>query len=71
MSTSACPLCHVGTDRLCLLQVYTAGGGAANEAWRQMRQDRLGVPIETSAHAEAAYGAALLALQGLNASSKA
>ena len=41
--------------------VYSSGGGAANAAWRQIRQRCLGVPVELAAHAEAAYGTALLA----------
>lgn len=45
-------------------QVYTAGGGAQNPAWAQMRQRMLGVPVVASPQAEAAYGAALLARQG-------
>ena len=47
------------------LQVITAGGGAANEVWTKIRAQRLGVPVRASQHTEAAYGAALLALQGL------
>ena len=49
-------------------QVYTAGGGARNPAWAQMRQRMLGVPVVASSQAEAAYGAALLARQGFLAS---
>jgi len=41
--------------------VYTAGGGAKNAVWSQIRARHLGVPVAQSAHAEAAYGAALLA----------
>lgn len=41
--------------------VYTAGGGAKNAIWSQIRARHLGVPVAQSAHAEAAYGAALLA----------
>lgn len=47
-----------------MVQVYTAGGGARNPAWAQMRQRMLGVPVVASPQAEAAYGAALLARQG-------
>lgn len=47
-----------------LVQVYTAGGGAQNEVWREMRSRHLQVPVTASAQAEAAYGTALLALQG-------
>jgi sugar (pentulose or hexulose) kinase len=48
-------------------QVYTAGGGARNPAWTDIRQRLLGVPVVASPQAEAAYGAALLARQGLQA----
>ena len=46
------------------LQVYTAGGGAKNAKWMEMRAAKLGVSVEASPQAEAAYGAALLARQG-------
>lgn len=46
-----------------LMQVYTAGGGAANQVWSDMRQQMLGVPVIRSPADEAAYGAALLASQ--------
>lgn len=45
------------------MQVYTAGGGAANQVWSDMRQQMLGVPLTRSPADEAAYGAALLASQ--------
>ncbi|NIP72836.1 MAG: FGGY-family carbohydrate kinase [Gammaproteobacteria bacterium] len=44
--------------------VRTVGGGAANPAWRAMRQHLLGVPVIEPEHTEAAYGAALLARAG-------
>ena len=44
-----------------LFQVHTAGGGAASNVWRTIRQRMLGVPVVRSEQAEAAYGAALLA----------
>lgn len=47
-----------------LKQVATAGGGAKNETWRQIRQGLLGVPVEISKHTEAAYGVARLAHSG-------
>jgi sugar (pentulose or hexulose) kinase len=47
-----------------LKRVTTAGGGAHNQTWRQIRQNLLGVPVEVSTHAEAAYGAARLARSG-------
>lgn len=46
-----------------VMQVYTAGGGAANQVWSDMRQQMLGVPVIRSPADEAAYGAALLASQ--------
>lgn len=45
--------------------VKTAGRGAHNEAWTAIRQRRLGVPVSASRHTEAAYGAALLARDGV------
>lgn len=47
-----------------LKTVATAGGGAQNETWRQIRQGLLGVPVSVAAHTEAAYGAARLARLG-------
>ncbi|HEY9628090.1 MAG TPA: FGGY-family carbohydrate kinase [Coleofasciculaceae cyanobacterium] len=47
-----------------LRQVYTAGGGAKNPVWQSMRSRYLQVPVIPSAQSEAAYGTALLALQG-------
>jgi sugar (pentulose or hexulose) kinase len=43
--------------------VKTAGGGAINEAWQQIREYKLGVPVTTATHTAAAYGAALLAVK--------
>ncbi|MDZ7750561.1 MAG: FGGY-family carbohydrate kinase [Gammaproteobacteria bacterium] len=45
-------------------RVITTGGGAANQAWRVMRERALGVPVTVATHGDAAYGAALLALRG-------
>ncbi len=45
-----------------LRQIYTAGGGAANDTWRQLRASRIPVPIKNAASAEAAVGSAYLAL---------
>jgi len=45
-------------------RVYSAGGGAVNETWRQIRERRLGVPVRRATHTEAAYGVALLARAG-------
>jgi sugar (pentulose or hexulose) kinase len=44
-------------------RVISIGGGAVNEPWRLMRERLLGVPVSRAAHAQAAYGTALLALQ--------
>ena len=46
--------------------VQTAGGGAINKAWQLIREHKLGVPVTVAAHADAAYGAALLALRNHN-----
>ncbi|CAI0437848.1 unnamed protein product [Linum tenue] len=45
-------------------QVFTAGGGAKNEKWMQIRERVIGVPVSRAVQTEAAYGAALLALKG-------
>ncbi len=47
-----------------LKTVVTTGGGATNPAWTAMRARLLGVPVTAAQHAEAAYGAALLARRG-------
>jgi sugar (pentulose or hexulose) kinase len=46
-------------------RVLTTGGGARNPVWSALRQRLLGVPVQTAEHQDAAYGAALLALNGL------
>jgi sugar (pentulose or hexulose) kinase len=45
-------------------RVISIGGGAANEPWRLFRQTLLGVPVTRATQSQAAYGTALLALQG-------
>lgn len=45
-------------------QVITAGGGAQNAAWRQIRARVLGVPVLTVATTEASIGTAKLAQSG-------
>ena len=50
---------QLGADKL--IRVYTAGGGAKNQAWRQIRAMHLGVAVQASVYTEAAYGSALLA----------
>lgn len=47
-----------------LTQIYTAGGGAQNLTWQQIRQRHLQVPIKEPRHRQAAYGTALLAARG-------
>ncbi|MBF2086764.1 FGGY-family carbohydrate kinase [Thermoleptolyngbya sp. C42_A2020_037] len=44
-----------------LREVLTAGGGAQNEAWTNVRSRLLQVPVIPSPHTEAAYGTARLA----------
>ncbi len=52
-----------GADNL--TRVYTAGGGAKNHVWSQIRKQYLGVEVVSSINTEAAYGSALLAMKGL------
>ena len=49
-----------------LVQVLSAGGGAHNHTWAQIRQRQLGVPVSRATHTGSAYGAALLAREGVN-----
>lgn len=51
-----------------LQQIYTAGGGAKNLAWTQIRSRHLQVPVQASVQTEAAYGSALLAQRGIGQS---
>jgi D-ribulokinase len=53
---------ELGADRP--TQIYTAGGGAQNATWQTIRQNLMGVSIVPASQQEAAYGAALLALNG-------
>lgn len=46
-------------------RVLTTGGGAGNPAWSAIRARQLGVPVSAVADRDAAYGAALLAREGL------
>jgi sugar (pentulose or hexulose) kinase len=48
-----------------LQHVISAGGGSKNETWRRIREKRLGVSFETAHQGEAAFGAAKLALAGV------
>ncbi|MBV6624663.1 MAG: FGGY-family carbohydrate kinase [Rivularia sp. (in: Bacteria)] len=52
-----------GADKL--KAVYTAGGGAKNKVWSEIRKQYLGVSVVSSQNTEAAYGSALLAMRGL------
>ena len=52
-----------GADNL--TRVYTAGGGAKNTVWSEIRKQYLQVPVVSSINTEAAYGSALLAMHGL------
>lgn len=45
-------------------EIFTVGGGSVNPAWQQIRKQKLGIPLSTPIHTEAAYGSALLARQG-------
>ncbi|TAE57653.1 MAG: carbohydrate kinase [Nostocales cyanobacterium] len=54
---------QLGADQL--THVYTAGGGAANDTWTTIRHKYLKVPVVASNNTEAAYGSAVLAMQGL------
>jgi D-ribulokinase len=47
-----------------LTKVLTAGGGAKNQVWLQIRQRCLQVPVLVSPQQEAAYGTAILAQSG-------
>jgi sugar (pentulose or hexulose) kinase len=54
---------NLGADPL--THIYTAGGGAANSTWTAIRQRYLKVPIVLSKNTEAAYGTAILAMEGI------
>ena len=47
-----------------LKRVVTNGGGVKNIVWRTMREKLLGVLVSAAVHCEAAYGSALLCLNG-------
>jgi len=44
--------------------VYSVGGGATNPAFNEIRRQRLNTSVRVPEHTEAAYGSALLAMQG-------
>nr|5HU2_A Chain A, Probable sugar kinase [Synechococcus elongatus PCC 7942 = FACHB-805] len=50
-----------------LKRIWTAGGGAKNAVWQQLRQQAIGVPIAIAPNTEAAFGTARLAAFGLAA----
>ncbi len=50
-----------------LTNVYTCGGGAINSTWTTIRARHLKVPLVPPVHTAAAYGTALLTMQGINA----
>jgi sugar (pentulose or hexulose) kinase len=52
------------------VRVFTSGGGAVNETWRQIRERRLGIPVLRASQTEAAFGSALLALQAMSRSGR-
>ncbi|WP_041233050.1 FGGY-family carbohydrate kinase [Cylindrospermum stagnale] len=54
---------QLGSDKL--KRVYTAGGGAGNPTWTNIRRRYLKVSVVASKHTEAAYGTALLAMRGV------
>jgi sugar (pentulose or hexulose) kinase len=45
-------------------EILTAGGGAANPVWTELRSKAIGAPVKAAVNGEAAYGAAILARQG-------
>lgn len=47
-------------------RVFTAGGGAGNPAWTEIRRRTLRRPVLPAQHQEAAYGTALLARRACN-----
>ena len=53
---------HLGATPLS--HVYTAGGGAVNSTWTEIRARHLQVPLVSPVHTAAAYGTALLAMRG-------
>ncbi|MEJ2620175.1 MAG: FGGY-family carbohydrate kinase [Candidatus Thiodiazotropha sp.] len=48
------------------IQVFSIGGGAVNEPWCKLRQQRLKVPVIRARQPQAAFGVALLARNGIN-----
>ena len=48
-------------------QIQTSGGGAQNPQWRALRQQLLDIPVTVASQTQAAFGSAILALEGLSA----
>ncbi|MGF1644236.1 MAG: FGGY-family carbohydrate kinase [Thiotrichales bacterium] len=48
-------------------RVLSIGGGARNPTWTRIRARMLGCPVDVAVHQQAAYGAALLARDGMAA----
>ena len=46
------------------VKIFTAGGGAKNQAWEKIRERTTGVEVANAIHTEACYGSALLAKNG-------
>jgi sugar (pentulose or hexulose) kinase len=57
-------LVELGAERP--VQVLSTGGSAANSAYQRIRARRLGLPVAAARQQEAAYGAALLARDGVS-----
>ena len=51
-------------------KIFTAGGGAKNQAWKNIRERTTGVKITNASHTEACYGSALLAKDGYKKTTK-
>eukprot|EP00850_Spirogloea_muscicola_P022555 SM000301S11758 [mRNA] locus=s301:510:3231:+ [translate_table: standard] len=60
---------RLGATPLCT--VWTAGGGAKNDAWTSIRERVLGVPVRPASHTQASMGAAILACQGFSSTTLA
>jgi sugar (pentulose or hexulose) kinase len=48
-----------------LTEIYSVGGGAKNLVWQTIRQQKLNVDFKTPCSADAAFGSAILAREGL------
>ena len=52
------------------VKIFTAGGGAKNQAWKKIREIKTGIEITNAIHTEASYGSALLARDGYKKANK-